>query len=193
MRREGIAADFVSRVAGSPTGRAVYRVAPSGATLLELRLHAGLGARRLATIRRSGDAVLLMGAPLREVSVVAAARPLFWNPGLVLEEGQGRFPWPAADVLFVNRREWHTYRHHRGPSCPLTVVTHHGDGAALIADGEEVAFQRPAHRFEGLDVGAGDAFAAAFTHANLLGRPAAECLGFAGEVALRFLRERELR
>lgn len=194
LRDEAIAADHVHRVPGSPTGRAVYRLRGSRATLLDLRLHAGLGAARLETIRRGGGPLLAMGPSLADLDAVASARPLYWNPGDgILRQGQGAFRWPAADVLFVNRREWRTYREHGGPPCRLTLVTRHGDGAALLVDGDEVARQRPERRIAGLDVGAGDAFAAAFTHAHLLGRPAEECLAFAGEEAARWLSQRHAR
>jgi ribokinase len=191
MRQNGIAAEHVHRVAGSPTGRAVYGVDAAGATLLDLRLHGGLGAERLRPIREGGGPVLIMGASLPDVAAVATARPLLWNPGQgILEQGQEAVPWPTADVLFVNRREQRTYLDRGGPRCPLTLVTHHGEGAALLVAGEEVAYHRPEGRHDGLDVGAGDAFAAAFTHAHLLGLSPAECLAFAGERTARFLRQR---
>lgn len=194
MRRQAIAADDVARVAGSATGRAVYRVRADGTQLLDLRLHPGLGSERLATLHDGCGPLLVMGAPLRDAAAVAAVRPLYWNPGQgVLREGQREVPWPRADVLFVNRREWETYRRHDGPACRITVVTRHHAGASLLLDGEEIAVHRPPEAHRGLDVGAGDAFAAAFTHAHLAGQPLADCLVFAAECAQRFLRERLLR
>lgn len=190
----GVPTRHISRNAASRTGTARYRVTPAGAKLQDLCLHASLGEERLKTVLDSADPVLFMGGAGTDLAALRACRPLFWNPGLgILTQGQHAAAWLAADVLFVNEREWREYRAQGGPQAGITVVTRHRKGADLLVQGERIAHAEPERYIKGFDVGAGDCFAAAFCYYYLTGTELEDCLRGATEQAFRFLSVRTQR
>jgi sugar/nucleoside kinase (ribokinase family) len=191
LERTGIPTGHIARNGASRTGRAVYRVTPAGARLQDLRLHAPLGRERLEAVLDSASPVLFMGGASTDLALIETCRPLFWNPGLgILTQGQHAATWAAADVLFVNEREWREYQAQGGPQAAVTVVTRHRRGADVLVEGERVARSAPKQYVGGVDVGAGDSFAAAFASCCLDGTALEDCLRAATEQAVRFLTDR---
>lgn len=192
LRKAGVPTKYIYCISGTRTGRATYLLDVSGTQLVSLLLQPALGMERLTAALNSGAPVLAMGGYPTDVAALADGRPLLWNPGLgLINKGQSEVAWPQVDVLFVNEREWVAYREIQGPAMPITVVTKHKQGAEVLANGKVVARSVPPAEVEGIDIGAGDYFAGAFTHAWLRGWPLPDCLHLATNEAVRFLHKQE--